>query len=223
MGSDDLFHKRKAKTQNQLKRKTEKRSSYERVLIVCEGSKTEPNYFNEFIDFLELNSANVEIDGSCDSSPGNIVKYAQARYTEERKTGDRFDKVYCVFDKDTHASYASALETIKSLQPKDTFKAANSVPCFEYWILLHFEYTTKPFTPTGRKSSCYSLIDDLKKYLPDYDKGNADIYCKVSEETQRAIAFSKKSLKEAEKNHTDNPSTYVHELVEYLVNLKDRK
>ena len=45
MGSEDLFHKRKAKSAEQLERRKAKRSPYEKVLIVCEGEKTEPNYF----------------------------------------------------------------------------------------------------------------------------------------------------------------------------------
>ena len=42
MGSDDLFHK--AKKARDLARKAGRRKGKERVLIVCEGAKTEPNY-----------------------------------------------------------------------------------------------------------------------------------------------------------------------------------
>jgi len=41
-----------------LERRKSRRAPYDRVLIVCEGSKTEPNYLQELIDCLELNSAN---------------------------------------------------------------------------------------------------------------------------------------------------------------------
>jgi hypothetical protein len=47
MGSDNLFHKRKARQIESLRRKKARRASYETVLIVCEGEKTEPNYFKE--------------------------------------------------------------------------------------------------------------------------------------------------------------------------------
>lgn len=53
-GSDDLFHKRKAKMALDLARRRARRASYDRVLIVCEGAKTEPNYLRNLIDFLEL-------------------------------------------------------------------------------------------------------------------------------------------------------------------------
>jgi hypothetical protein len=43
MGSEDLFHKRKARSANKLARKKANRASYDRILIVCEGEKTEPH------------------------------------------------------------------------------------------------------------------------------------------------------------------------------------
>lgn len=152
MGSEDRFHKRKAKTERDLARKQAKRATYDRVLIVCEGSKTEPNYLRELIDCLELNTANVEVDGECGSSPISVVTHSKQRYTEEKRKGDAFDRVFCVFDKDTHTSYESALDETSKAKPKNVYQAINSVPCFEYWLLLHFEFTTKPYASSGAKS-----------------------------------------------------------------------
>jgi len=87
-------------------------------------------------------------------------------------------------------------------------------------LLLHFIYTTKPFIGNGSKSSCENLIYDLKKYLPNYTKGYEYIYNEVANQTEQAIVWSKKSLAQSKKNKTDNPTTCIHELVEYLQNLK---
>ncbi len=220
MGTDDLFSKRKAKSAKQLARKKASRASYDRVLIVCEGSKTEPNYFCGLINDLEINSANVEIDGDCDSSPGRIVEYAKRLYTAEKKTGDGYDKVFCVFDKDSHQSYDTALRSIQALSPNGVFIAINSVPCFEFWLLLHYVFTTKPFMADGKGSSCASVIVELKKYLADYEKGDNDIYAEVAGQTEQAIAYSKRVLAQAEESNTDNPSTLLHVLVEFLQNIK---
>jgi len=51
MGSDDLFHKRKAKNAQQLARRKARRAPYAKVLIVCEGEKTEPLYLNDLKDY----------------------------------------------------------------------------------------------------------------------------------------------------------------------------
>lgn len=101
MGTDDLFRKRKAKNLADLKRRAVRRESYAKILIVCEGEKTEPNYFIGARDHYKLNTANVEVTGECGSDPMSIVNFAKQRYRQEKDLGDSFDKVFCVFDKDT--------------------------------------------------------------------------------------------------------------------------
>lgn len=220
MGSENLFHKRRAQIARELTRHRAKRDSYDRVLIVCEGAKTEPNYLRGLIDDLELNTANIEVDGDCGSSPISVVKHSIKRYKEEKSRGDAYDHVYCVFDKDAHTSYSEALDKIANTKPKDVFHTINSVPCFEYWLLLHFEYTTREFTATGTKSRCDNLIDVLKPHISGYTKGARNIYQQLSGQTSQAITNSKGALTAARTSGTDNPTTLMHELVEYLQNLK---
>ena len=62
MGSEDLFHKRKARKAEETARKKGKIKPYDRVLIVCEGEKTEPIYFEEIRVTLELDSANIKVE-----------------------------------------------------------------------------------------------------------------------------------------------------------------
>jgi hypothetical protein len=54
VGTDNFHHKRKAKLAKDLQRRQARRAPYEKVLIVCEGGKTEPNYFTELRDHYEL-------------------------------------------------------------------------------------------------------------------------------------------------------------------------
>jgi len=96
VGSEDLFHKRKAKTERDLARRQAERLTYDRVLIVCEGSKTEPNYLRELIDCLELNTANVEVDGECGSSPISVV-HIQSKDTQRKKERGMPSTGYFVF------------------------------------------------------------------------------------------------------------------------------
>ncbi|MBC8413037.1 RloB domain-containing protein [bacterium] len=221
MSNDQFFYKNRAKKENELSRKRARRDSYDRVLIVCEGTKTEPQYLRKLIDAFELNTANVEIDGSSGSSPISVARHAKHRYKEEKLAGDKFDKVFCVFDKDTHASYGSAIDAISQSTPKGVFRAITSVPCFEYWLLLHFTYTTSPFVATGSRSACTKLITSLRQEYPAYTKDNANSYDDIKSHTERAIENSKRALKESQEIERDNPSTLMHELVEYLIHLKD--
>jgi hypothetical protein len=220
MGSDNLYHKRKAKASRDLKRREARLSSYDKVLIVCEGQKTEPNYFNEIIYFYKLNTANVEIDGSCGSSPESVLERAVLLAQEEDRKGDPFDRVYCVFDKDTHPCYSETLRKISNIKTPSEFIASISVPCFEYWLILHFIYTTKPYSATGTSSIGGEALRELKKYMPEYEKGNDNIFTSLSTQLDFAKANSERALNAAQSNNTDNPSTYIHQLVEHLQKLK---
>ena len=219
MGSDDLFNKRKRRSRS-LKRRKPTREPYAKVLIVCEGEKTEPNYFNGLRDHYKLNSTNVEITGESASSPAGILKYAQQRYRKEKDAGDPFDKVFCVFDKDSHQTYEQVLQAIGNVTPKAVFHAITSVPCFEFWLLLHFKYTTKPYYGERTNSPCQQVLDDLKKYLPKYTKGAGNIFGELQKRLKFAKDNATRSLESACSTKTDNPSTKVHELVDFLQNIK---
>lgn len=220
MGSENLFHKRKAKDLKALKRTQKKRSPYDKVLIVCEGSKTEPNYLQEAIDYYKLNTANVEVDNKCGSSPKSVLERARALYKASRKAGDPYDRVYCVIDKDSHSTYQSTIDSIESLKP---FFAISSIPCFEYWILLHFEKTRAPFHATGSKSICESVESRLKTFKPEYEKGNSGLFLELLDSLENAIKNAEQALNEALRENEPNPSTNMHELITYLRELSAPK
>ena len=219
MGSDDLFH-RKKKGASALKRRAPRRQLYDRVLIVTEGQRTEPNYLLELIKSKKLHTANVVVDGDCGSDPMSIYKHAKDLYKTEKKRGEKFDRVYCVFDQDGHTNYVQALDAIRRAVPKGVYHAINSVPCFEYWVLLHFQYTMSIYQAPGGQSSYRLLLKDLKKHLPDYEKGEVGLYQRLEDKLDIAIVNAKKGLAAAEAVGTDNPTTRMHLLVEYLHNLK---
>lgn len=231
MGSEDLFHKRKAKNQQDSVRRNANRKPYDHVLIVCEGEKTEPFYFEEMRVHLDLDSANIKIDGSCDSSPKSVVEYAQELFIKERVKAGNYDRVFCVFDRDQHVTFDYALDKINSINAElknegyseeDVFMAIRSIPAFEYWFLLHFIPSTKPYSPVGTKSVGDQVIDDLKIYLPNYEKKQKGIY-KYSIDNgliAGAKAHSKRIFENSKNTGDINPSTNVHDLVEYLEKLK---
>jgi len=220
MGTDDLFHKRKARSRKQLQRRAARRDPYDKILIVCEGEKTEPNYFKDARNCYALNTANIEVCGECGSDPSSILRYAKQRYREEKDAGDAFDRVYCVFDKDTHHHYDRALQEIAAQRPHNCFFAINSVPCFEYWLLLHFDYSTKPYVGLPGNSAGDQLVADLKRYFPSYQKGRSAVFTELIGQLDFAINNAKRSLRAAETAHTDNPTTRVHELVAFMRDIK---
>jgi len=220
MGTDDLFKRKKQSALKSSKRRVELRESYDKVLIVTEGEKTEPLYLSAVCDYFGLNQANIEIDPKSDSSPTSVVKYAKSLINKNKI--DPYNHVYCVIDRDTHQDFQQALDQVASFKNKDTkLHIILSVPCFEYWILLHFIYTAKPFGVSG-DSPCQELIDsELKQYIAKYEKGNTSMLTNlVKGQLDIAIANAKRAYNEAIKRGTENPKTEIHILVEYLKNLK---
>ena len=159
---------------------------------------------------------------SCGSSPSSVLEHALRLWEAEKSTENPYDRVYCVFDKDSHPSYKTTLDKIASPKFKGKFYAAQSVPSFEYWLLLHFTYTTKPYTRSGKFSSGDLVLKDLKNNFPQYAKCNKDVFTALKSRLESAKANAAKSLENAVRDGTDNPTTHVHKLVDYLQHLNDQ-
>lgn len=222
MGSEDLHHKRKREASLSLKRLKNKRESYDFVLIVCEGEKTEPNYLAGLCDDLQLSSTNIKVMG-VGADPLSLVNFALQEFDRNKD----YDRVYCIFDKDTHSSYQNALIKVASCSAKKINRipiyAITSVPCFEYWLLLHFIDSTRPYVGAGSKSAGDQLFTELKKHMPKFTKGCKDIYNMTQANLQTAINRAKKNHGLQDKDGKDNPTTKMYQLVEYLMNLKKSK
>jgi len=233
LGSEDLFHKRKAQRQQDAVRRNASRQPYDNVLIVCEGEKTEPYYFEDMRVCLDLGSTNIKVDGSCGSSPVSIVAYAKELFDNERVKSGNYDRVFCVFDRDQHETFHEALSSIDSINKQlkeqgysknNIFATIRSIPAFEYWFLLHFTPSTKPYEPLINNSVGDQVINDLKAYMPDYKKKQEGLYSYFNELDLISAAkeHSKRIFEASKKSGDINPSTNVHELVEYLESLKKR-
>lgn len=219
MGTENLHFKRKQQNSRTLAREQAQRKPYDVALIVCEGSKTEPNYLKGLREHLKLNSANIVIKPcSSGSDPVNIVNFA----LEEHKR-DSYDQLYCVFDKE-HTNYHQALDkvTTTSEKKKIPIYAITSIPCFEYWLLLHYEDTSRPFHKKGNKSAGDQLKSALKKYINNYHESDKNIFEITRPYLKQAIDRSKRIDKVQQANKTDNPSTKVYHLVEYLMDIAKR-
>ncbi len=143
------------------------------MLIVCEGSKTECQYFDEIRKINRIPTAHIKIIHGGVTQPMQIVEFAKAEFEKQRA----FDSVYAVFDRDAHLTYNDALikaasfnnRLINDEAKKIDFFAVPSVPCFELWLLLHFENTQAFFDR-------HEPIQKLKNYITGYDKGMKGIY-----------------------------------------------
>ena len=216
----------KERQRRQLERKVNQRASYDRILIVTEGSKTEPNYFNGIRQHYRLPTTNVVVLHSISgTAPIQVIKTAYQIFTQgdaTRKIGPRrFDQVYAVFDRDEHPNFKDALKHAETCsrrlkndqQEMVIFKAIPSIPCFELWLLLHFEDIQSPI-------ECQETLSRLKAHLPDYKKSSQNLFevtkQHLEQASSRATVLSRRRTEMNEKG----PYTAIVDLVSLLTNLR---
>jgi hypothetical protein len=133
-----------------------------------------------------------------------------------------YDKVFWIIDFDVINSETrkvkkgvkTALQEFKEYydvikkEHKDVQTIINN-PCLEYWILLHFEPTSKYF------DNCEGATKQLKKHLMDYNKSQLyytkqdnDIYLKLKPYLNKAISNAKK----LEEFNFDNPHSGMSQM-----------
>ena len=225
MGSDDLFHKRKARAGAELQRQRRERTRNKRVLIVCEGTKTEPHYLRELRDDLHIRPQVVRVAPNDGVSPDRVVAHALKLYDEDAVAGDAFDQVYCVFDRDNHTTFDAAVRRTEDLSDAGKpFEAITSTPCFEVWLLLHFGYSAQPFHAAGKKSVGDQVVAALKKKpgFAKYDKGQKGVYVQLKPKLTDALTHAELLRKQGAKTGSINPATDVDGLVKAIQALATR-
>lgn len=177
-------------------------------LIVCEGKKTEPNYFTEMRQHHQL-SISIEVVGTGYNTI-TLVEEAERLKKEKRNV---YDQIWCVFDKDDfpEANFTNAIAKAKA----KGFKLAWSNECFELWYLLHFTYTTAHLP---RKK----IFSELETHLgKEYDKNLQGIYASLLSNQQTAITNAEKlektQLSDGKTPTKGNPWTLVHHLIKELL------
>ena len=211
----------RARSGRALKRRAPVRPPYPRVLIVCEGAKTEVNYFEEIRQEARLPTLDVRVIHSpLGTEPQQIVQGAETEFLKSKS----FEKVYAVFDRDDHRTYANAIAMAEARDGKlkndgkeyASFEAIVSIPCFELWLLLHY---VDIMAPIHRDEA----LARLRLHLPGYQKGNDDTY--VATVANLAVATQRATVLKQQFSRLPGTDAYtdVHELVCVLRNLRTGK
>ena len=170
-------------------------------LIVCEGKRTEPNYFRSFRVPVTVR---VHIVGEGYNTVSLVDRAVQL--ASEQK----YDQVWCVFDRDDFP--IEAFNVAFQLAHRHHFKVAYSNEAFELWYLLHFHFHQNAIPRSG-------YIPRLSRELGRiYEKNDPNIYADLLSRQPDAIRNARQLLSQYERNEParNNPSTSVHMLVEEL-------
>jgi hypothetical protein len=171
-------------------------------LIVCEGERTEPNYFRAFRLAGDVRKIDVRGEGYNTLSLVNwaIELAAEAQY----------DQVWCVFDRDTFP--VEAFNAALDLARRQGYHVAYSNEAFELWYLLHFHFYNTGLT----RQEYYPRLSQLLGY--PYCKNDPNIYNHILSRQANAIQNAQRLLAEYNPPNPayDNPSTTVFCLVKEL-------
>jgi len=196
----------------------------EKILLVCEGAKTEPNYFKSIRRFLPPGLVDIDIFGEGMNTVSLVTKAIEYRDLLVQKVKScpltrPYDQCWAIFDRDSFLpeKFNSAIE----LGKQNNIKCAYTNEAFELWYLLHFEYLNAAINRDQYKAKLTSHIGF------EYKKNSEEMYeilKTLGNETQ-AILFAQKLLDEHQTGTpaTHNPSTMVHELIDELNALNRRK
>ena len=202
-------------TSDYLRRQTKTRETRKRFLIVCEGEKTEVNYFKAFTVPKKIE---VTVRGEGKNSLSLVEK--AIKMIDNLKKDDSFDQIWCVFDKDNCSK--EQFNQAEGLAKEQNIKIAYSNEAFEIWFILHFQYLD---IATSRSEYLTILTNQMQKYgllnkKEKYAKNREDMYEKLKPYQTTAITNAAKLIQdrdEAKKHPFDaNPSTTVQELVQEL-------
>lgn len=187
-----------------IARQVDIREPKQRFLIICEGKKTEPYYFEGLRQHHRLNAV-IKVMG-LGLDPTQLVNAAQTE-----KTQDSYDQVWCVFDRDTWPTqnFNNALKQAKRYR----IKVAYSNECFELWYVLHFNYCDSAISRQQYAKSLDSLLGH------PYLKNSPSLYSELFNRQQHAQRHAETLLQQYNLPNPayDNPSTTVHHLVAELL------
>lgn len=211
---DNAFKKRFDR--NEKKRTVGTRNKMVYFLIICEGAKTEPNYFSALEKELPRGTIELKIDGTGRNTIG-LVKYAIRQRDESIR---KYDRVWAVFDKDDfpNKSFNGAIKVASN----NNINCAWTNEAFELWFLLHFQYVNTGMNRDDYKAYLEREIinktgNQSYKYLKNDPKTFSIL--KIHGNQSQAILWAA----QLKLNHTDqrfykhNPCTLVHELIYELM------
>jgi hypothetical protein len=190
-----------------------------KVLIACEGKRTEPGYFHAIRITRRLSERQVVIVPHEGTDPPTIVRAVEEQRAElrrERRWDDEVDTAWAVFDDDDHQTHRPAQWNDALQRARDrNIRLVVSNPCFELWYLLHFQDQNGALTRQ-------TAVQLLRQHVLEYEKATVLFPDPLQERTEQACQRAQQLLGRAARDELgdfSNPSTNVHLLVRHLLEL----
>lgn len=203
------------------------------ILIVCEGGKTEPNYFKSIKVTLPINvleTVDIDIHGT-GANTVKVVEIAEQKIEDAKRNRNKiFDSVWIVIDRDSFPANDFNNAIFKCIGKG--YRCAWTNEAFELWYILHFQYRNTPMSREDYKRVIEEEINrrgnEIGMFIDSefkYKKNDENIYkllLQLGDENQaKENAKKLKALFTDEKFANHNPCTFVDELVEEIYSLRE--
>lgn len=179
--------------------------------IYCEG-ETEESYLNAYKRFRKYSGC--EVEPSHHTDPVGLVKEA-IKAKESSPSSDCFWVAYDLEDVSLK-NKRQAHEEAYRLAEANGINIALPAISVEVWILLHFTPIPKAYL------NCDSAVRALKRHLPNYEKGSANVFSAlqnlISDARKNAVSLQRRWERDRPdgKPYELNPSTSFHLLLDAI-------
>ncbi len=188
-------------------RKKEYKNPKKAIYIFTEGEKTEPEYFEALKTHANSKNKIIKIF-PIGKQASELLKNARAKLKYDG-TEENIDELWLISDKDDITDQAFKEFILKAERLK--FKVGYSIPCFELWLILHFENYNKYSDQKAVQKHLSDLLKSKLGYQGNCKKIPRVFFKKhflsedqfLDEAVQRAKAF----------DSLNNPSTTMHEII----------
>ena len=202
---------------DQRKRNQNQRRTKSVVAIGCEGkNKTETIYFKNFISRECIIKFSTGIHTDPIGMANDLVDFID----KEDIKSEYGDKIYLLIDTDVNENKQDQINEAKEICNKQGIELITSTPSFEYWYILHDEYTSKSY------QSSKQIKREMKTKISNYSE-SLNVYPIIKDKTDDAIKNAKRIEKYQIENVKDidsdiaNPHTSVYRVVEELKRRND--
>jgi hypothetical protein len=186
-------------------------------VIASEGAVSEPKYFNGLKARWHNPRVHVEVlirEDPGHSSPDQVLK-SLGRFAEEYRLRDG-DQLWLVIDRDSRSWKPRMMAAIARECQRKAYHLAVSNPCFEIWLLLHFEDLPK-VCGVRAKELAENKDGLLKSIVARYCAAKRDYIDHFLSHTRAAIARAEVLDSKPGERWPSQLGTRVHRLVKQLI------
>lgn len=204
---------------SERRRKQATRSPGRIIAFVSEGRVTEPEYFEGVRSRYGISTGSLRFVRSNKTNPIGLVEDAideRRKNIRAARAGReaRVDEWWVLFDAEGPLHPHAGIDKALTLARDEGIRVALSDPSFEFWLLLHYRYTTR------QHQSADEVIADLSQHMPGYASNQKHLVKgALMDRVDNALQNASCLRSWREDSSTKSPATDVDLLVKSAIDL----